>query len=90
VSKDIESLVLGHEKAVVRRQVARPATSRRTGSGARRCRGSFHAASAGIEGGRFMDVDDRMRASGVAGGWLYAVGDRNGWEPTSRAPGSPG
>jgi dihydrolipoamide dehydrogenase len=32
----------------------------------------------GLEPGRFLDVDDRMRATGVAAGWLYAVGDCNG------------
>ncbi|MBC6463624.1 dihydrolipoyl dehydrogenase family protein, partial [Actinomadura sp. HBU206391] len=32
----------------------------------------------GLEPGRFVDVDERMRATGVAGGWLYAVGDCNG------------
>ena len=26
----------------------------------------------------FVDVDDQLRAVGVAGGWLYAVGDCNG------------
>jgi pyruvate/2-oxoglutarate dehydrogenase complex dihydrolipoamide dehydrogenase (E3) component len=35
-------------------------------------------ASAGLPDGRFVDVDDRMRARGVEGGWLYAVGDCNG------------
>jgi pyruvate/2-oxoglutarate dehydrogenase complex dihydrolipoamide dehydrogenase (E3) component len=35
-------------------------------------------ASAGLPDGRFVDVDDRMRARGVDGGWLYAVGDCNG------------
>jgi len=32
----------------------------------------------GIEPGRFIEVDDRLRAVGVDGGWLYAVGDCNG------------
>ncbi len=32
----------------------------------------------GLEPGRFVDVDDRLRATGVSGGWLYAVGDCNG------------
>jgi pyruvate/2-oxoglutarate dehydrogenase complex dihydrolipoamide dehydrogenase (E3) component len=35
-------------------------------------------ASVGLPDGRFVDVDDRMRATGVDGGWLYAVGDCNG------------
>ena len=34
--------------------------------------------SVGLEPGRYVDVDDRLRAAGVAGGWLYAVGDCNG------------
>jgi len=32
----------------------------------------------GLEPGRPVEVDDRLRARGVAGGWLYAVGDCNG------------
>jgi pyruvate/2-oxoglutarate dehydrogenase complex dihydrolipoamide dehydrogenase (E3) component len=32
---------------------------------------------AGIEGGGYLEVDDRMRVAG-ADGWLYAVGDVNG------------
>jgi len=32
----------------------------------------------GLEPGRFVEVDDRLRAVGVAGGWLFAVGDCNG------------
>lgn len=32
----------------------------------------------GLEPGRYIDVDDSLRATGVAGGWLYAVGDVNG------------
>ena len=32
----------------------------------------------GLEPGRFVAVDDRLRAVGVADGWLYAVGDCNG------------
>jgi dihydrolipoamide dehydrogenase len=32
----------------------------------------------GLEPGRYVDVDDQLRAVGVAGGWLYAVGDCNG------------
>jgi dihydrolipoamide dehydrogenase len=34
----------------------------------------------GLEPGRYVDVDDQLRATGVAGGWLYAVGDCNGRE----------
>jgi dihydrolipoamide dehydrogenase len=32
----------------------------------------------GLEPGRFVDVDDQLRATGVPGGWLYAIGDCNG------------
>jgi dihydrolipoamide dehydrogenase len=32
----------------------------------------------GLEPGRFVDVDDQLRATAVPGGWLYAVGDCNG------------
>ena len=31
-----------------------------------------------LEPGRYVEVDDALRATGVAGGWLYAVGDCNG------------
>lgn len=32
----------------------------------------------GLEPGKSIEVDDRMRASGIEGDWLYAVGDVNG------------
>jgi dihydrolipoamide dehydrogenase len=32
----------------------------------------------GLSSGRYVDVDDRMRATAVPGHWLYAVGDCNG------------
>ena len=32
----------------------------------------------GLEPGHFIEVDDHMRATGVAEGWLYAIGDANG------------
>ncbi len=32
----------------------------------------------GLEPGRYVEVDDQLRATGVAGSWLYAVGDCNG------------
>lgn len=35
-------------------------------------------AAVGLEPGRYVEVDDTLRATGVAGGWLYAVGDCNG------------
>lgn len=34
--------------------------------------------SVGLPAGRSVEVDDSYRAVGVAGGWLYAVGDVNG------------
>ena len=34
--------------------------------------------SVGLEPGRYVEVDDHLRAAGVPGGWLYAVGDCNG------------
>jgi dihydrolipoamide dehydrogenase len=35
----------------------------------------------GLEPGRPVAVDERLRAAGVDGGWLYAVGDCNGRAP---------
>jgi dihydrolipoamide dehydrogenase len=35
----------------------------------------------GLEPGRVVEVDDSMRAGGVPGGWLYAIGDCNGRAP---------
>jgi dihydrolipoamide dehydrogenase len=32
----------------------------------------------GLKPGEYVDVDDRLRATGVDGDWLYAVGDCNG------------
>jgi dihydrolipoamide dehydrogenase len=32
----------------------------------------------GLEPGQYVEVDDQLRATGVDGGWLYAVGDVNG------------
>ncbi|MGD0449023.1 MAG: NAD(P)/FAD-dependent oxidoreductase [Candidatus Dormibacteria bacterium] len=32
----------------------------------------------GLKPGRYVEVDDTLRATGVEGGWLYAVGDCNG------------
>ncbi|MGY1693682.1 MULTISPECIES: dihydrolipoyl dehydrogenase family protein [unclassified Geodermatophilus] len=37
--------------------------------------------SVGLEPGRPVAVDDRLRATGVPGGWLYAVGDCTGLAP---------
>ena len=32
----------------------------------------------GLEPGKYVQVDDQLRATGVSGGWLYSVGDANG------------
>jgi pyruvate/2-oxoglutarate dehydrogenase complex dihydrolipoamide dehydrogenase (E3) component len=32
----------------------------------------------GLEPGRSIETDDQLRARGIAGGWLYAIGDVNG------------
>ena len=34
--------------------------------------------SVGLQGGRYVDVDDWLTVTGVEGDWLYAVGDVNG------------
>ncbi len=34
--------------------------------------------SIGLDPGRYIEVDDYLRATGVDGGWLYAAGDVNG------------
>jgi pyruvate/2-oxoglutarate dehydrogenase complex dihydrolipoamide dehydrogenase (E3) component len=34
--------------------------------------------SVGLEAGKSIEVDDRLRATAVAGDWLYAIGDVNG------------
>jgi dihydrolipoamide dehydrogenase len=31
----------------------------------------------GLEAGKYIDVDDHLVATGVSGGWLYAIGDVN-------------
>jgi pyruvate/2-oxoglutarate dehydrogenase complex dihydrolipoamide dehydrogenase (E3) component len=46
--------------------------------GRRPSTGDLRLEAVGLEPGRFVDVDDRLRAMGVPGGWLYAVGDCNG------------
>lgn len=48
------------------------ATGRRPGTG------DLGLETVGLESGRFIDVDDRLQATDVPGGWLYAVGDVNG------------
>jgi dihydrolipoamide dehydrogenase len=37
--------------------------------------GDLGLETVGLQPGRFIEVDDRLRAVGVAGDWLYAVGD---------------
>jgi dihydrolipoamide dehydrogenase len=34
--------------------------------------------SVGLEPGKSIEVDDRLRATGIDGDWLYAIGDVNG------------
>ncbi|MGH8974195.1 MAG: dihydrolipoyl dehydrogenase family protein [Acidimicrobiia bacterium] len=46
--------------------------------GRRPATASIGLETVGLEPGRYITVDDRLRATGVAGGWLYAVGDCNG------------
>ena len=40
--------------------------------------GDVGVETVGLEPGKFLPVDGRMRVEGVEGGWLYAVGDVNG------------
>ena len=40
--------------------------------------GDIGLETVGLEPGRYIDVDDQLRATGVPGGWLYAIGDCNG------------
>jgi pyruvate/2-oxoglutarate dehydrogenase complex dihydrolipoamide dehydrogenase (E3) component len=46
--------------------------------GRRPSTGDLGLDSVGLEPGTYVVVDDHLRANGVAGGWLYAVGDCNG------------
>jgi pyruvate/2-oxoglutarate dehydrogenase complex dihydrolipoamide dehydrogenase (E3) component len=46
--------------------------------GRRPTTGELGLESVGLEPGRYVEVDDRLRATGVEGEWLYAVGDCNG------------
>ena len=46
--------------------------------GRRPATGELGLDAVGLEPGKFVEVDDQLRAKGVAGGWLYAVGDCNG------------
>jgi len=40
--------------------------------------GDLGLETVGLEPGRSIDVDDQLRATGVAAKWLYAIGDCNG------------
>ncbi|HKN90057.1 MAG TPA: NAD(P)/FAD-dependent oxidoreductase, partial [Acidimicrobiia bacterium] len=46
--------------------------------GRRPATGDLGLDTVGLEPGKPVEVDERLRATGVAGGWLYAVGDCNG------------
>jgi pyruvate/2-oxoglutarate dehydrogenase complex dihydrolipoamide dehydrogenase (E3) component len=47
-------------------------------TGRRPATGDLGLDRVGLQPGRFVDVDDHLRATGIDGGWLYAVGDCNG------------
>jgi dihydrolipoamide dehydrogenase len=49
--------------------------------GRRPATGAIGLEHAGLEPGRPVPVDGYLRAVGVAGGWLYAIGDCNGLAP---------
>jgi len=51
------------------------------GVGRRPSTGDLGLETAGLEPGRAVEVDDSLRAAGVDGGWLYAIGDVNGRAP---------
>ncbi len=40
--------------------------------------GELGLEAVGLEPGKPVEVDDQLRATGVEGGWLYAIGDVNG------------
>jgi dihydrolipoamide dehydrogenase len=46
--------------------------------GRRPATGDLGLDAVGLEPGKPIEVDERLQAKGVAGGWLYAVGDCNG------------
>ena len=48
------------------------------GTGRRAAVGDIGLDTAGLEANGTIDVDASMRATGVPGGWLYAIGDVNG------------
>jgi dihydrolipoamide dehydrogenase len=47
-------------------------------AGRRPATGDLGLETVGVTPGRYIDVDDQLRATDVEGGWLYAVGDCNG------------
>jgi dihydrolipoamide dehydrogenase len=47
-------------------------------AGRRPATGDLGLETVGLTPGRFIEVDDQLRAVGIDGGWLYAVGDCNG------------
>jgi dihydrolipoamide dehydrogenase len=51
------------------------------GVGRRPSTGDLGLETIGLERGRAVEVDDSLRATGVDGGWLYAIGDVNGRAP---------
>jgi len=51
------------------------------GVGRRPSTGDLGLETVGLEPGRAIEVDDSLRAVGVEGGWLYAIGDVNGRAP---------
>jgi pyruvate/2-oxoglutarate dehydrogenase complex dihydrolipoamide dehydrogenase (E3) component len=46
--------------------------------GRRPSTGDLGLDAVGLGPGKYIEVDDQLRSTGVAGGWLYAVGDCNG------------
>ncbi len=50
-------------------------------AGRRPTTGDLGVESVGLVPGKVIEVDDQLRATGVPGGWLYAVGDVNGLAP---------
>jgi dihydrolipoamide dehydrogenase len=51
------------------------------GVGRRPSTGDVGLETVGLEPGKPVEVDDSLRAVGVQGGWLYAIGDVNGRAP---------
>ena len=67
----------GHARARGR-HASSTATSCSSPSGAGRRRRTSASRPSGSSPARYVEVDDRLRATGVDGDWLYAVGDANG------------